>query len=181
MHTEYGKYRRLLVSVQKLKRYDNLFFTSKSHIAFQYMKSVNKAIIPKIIWIALLLFGLYSFGWQTFVNYTVLKGAASPFWNILVPGLVSLVFLLWYTKELWTGYSATDHNQNLNSLTLLGGVTVVLLAIQSSQFQFLAGDLEWKDWQKAAGWILVFTAYFGLLMNRIQYIPVLDSDSDTTE
>ena len=129
----------------------------------------------KILWIALILFSIYVFGWTTFIYLIFGNGTGEKqgFWNLVAPNILTVGLLIIYLKELLVGYKAQTKNGNLKSLGLLTVIVVVLIAVQKLQLDSLFDDIKSESWQITISLIVILTSYIGLLANRILKIKEL--------
>ena len=82
------------------------------------MENSKPKILLKLIWIGLILFAIYIFGWLTFIDLTFgnLFKEKYGFWNLLLPNIFTIGILIFYTKETLIGYKPKSKNWNLKSL-----------------------------------------------------------------
>ncbi|MFI2742747.1 hypothetical protein ACG2LH_08410 [Zhouia sp. PK063] len=126
-------------------------------------------ILLKLIWIGAILFTIYIFGWLTFGYLTfgnIFKEKYNV-WNLLIPNILTIGFLIFYTKELIIGYNPKSKSRNLKSLLIFSALITILTFVQIPQFKLLFEDLESEYWQIIISLIIVLSSYFGIIMNRI--------------
>ncbi len=145
------------------------------------MKNLNLEILLKILWIGLMLFTIYIFGWLTFVYLTFgnLFKEKYGFWNLLLPNIFTIGLLIFYTKEFLIGYKTKSKNRNLKSLLIFLTLIAILTFVQIPQFQLLFEDLKSEYWQIIISLIIVLTSYVGIIMNRILKIKELKNENRT--
>ena len=133
------------------------------------MENRNIEIIFKILWIGLILFTIYIFSWLTFVDLTFgnLFKEKYGFWNLLLPNILTIGLLIFYTKELLIGYNPKSKSRNLKSLLIFSTLITILTFVQIPQFELLFTDLKSEYWQIIISLIIVLTSFVGIIMNRI--------------
>jgi hypothetical protein len=133
------------------------------------MENRNLEILLKILWIGLILFTIYIFGWLTFgyLTFGNLFKEKYGFWNLLLPNIFTIGLLIFYTKELLIGYNPKSKNRNLKSLLIFLPLITILTFIQIPQFKLLFEDMKSEYWQIIISLIIVLTSYVGMIMNRI--------------
>ena len=133
------------------------------------MENRNIEILLKVLWIGLILFTIYIFGWLTFVYLTFgnLFKKNFGFLNLLLPNILAIGLLIFYTKELLIGYKPKSKNRNLISFLIFLPLITVLTFVQIPQFEFLFEDLKSEYWQIITSMIIVLTSYVGIIMNRM--------------
>jgi len=133
------------------------------------MKKWKPEILFKLLWIGFTLFTIYIFGWLTFVYLTFgnLFDEKYGIWNLLLPNILTIGLLIFYTKELLIGYKPKSKNWNLKSLLIFSTLITILTFVQIPQFELLFADLKSEYWQIIISLIIVLTSYVGIIMNRI--------------
>jgi hypothetical protein len=133
------------------------------------MKNRKSEILLKLMWIGLILFTIYVFGWLTFIYLTFGNIVTEKYniWNLLIPNILTIGLLIFYAKELLIGYKPKSKSWNLKSFLFFLVLIVILTLIQISQFELLFADLKSKSWQIVLSLIIVLTSYVGIIMNRI--------------
>ncbi|WGH76911.1 hypothetical protein P8625_07145 [Tenacibaculum tangerinum] len=133
------------------------------------MKQWKPEILFKLLWIGLTLFTIYIFGWLTFVYLTFgnLFKEKYEIWNLLLPNILTIGLLIFYTKELLIGNNPESKNRNLKSLLIFSTLITILTFIQIPQFELLLTDLKSEYWQVMISLIIVLTSYVGIIANRI--------------
>ena len=143
------------------------------------MENRNLEILFKILWIGLILFTIYIFGWLTFgyLTFGNLIKEKYGFWNLLLPNIFTIGLLIFYTKELLFGYNPKSKNRNLKSLLVFLLLITFLTFVQIPQFELLFADLESEYWQIVLSLVIVLTSYVGIIINRILKIKELKNKS----
>jgi hypothetical protein len=143
------------------------------------MKNSKSEILLKLIWIGLILFTIYIFGWFTFICLTFGNILTEKFniWNLLIPNILSIGVLIFYTKEILNGYKPKSKNRNLKSLMVFSILIIILILIQIPQFELLFTGLKSEFWQIILSLIIVIASYLGLIMNRILKIKELNTEN----
>ena len=133
------------------------------------MKNPSLEILLKILWIGMILFTIYIFGWLTFgyLTFGNLFKEKYGFWNLLLPNIFTIGLLIFYTKELLFGYKPNSNNRNLKSLLIFLTLITILTFVQIPQFELLFEDLKSEYWQIIISLIIVLTSYVGIITNRI--------------
>jgi hypothetical protein len=133
------------------------------------MKKWKPEILFKLLWIGLTLFTIYIFGWLTFgfLTFGNLFKEKYGIWNLLLPNILTIGLLTFYSKELLIGYNPKSKSWNLKSLLIFSTLITILTFVQISQFELLFADLKSEYWQIIISLIIVLTSYVGIIMNRI--------------
>ena len=133
------------------------------------MKNSKSEILLKLMWIGLILFTIYVFGWLTFIYLTFGNIVTEKYniWNLLIPNILTIGLLIFYSKELLIGYKPKSKSRNLKSFLIFSVLIIILTLIQVPQFELLFADLKSESWQIVLSLIIVLTSYVGIIMNRV--------------
>jgi hypothetical protein len=140
------------------------------------MKIDKLELLLKVIWSGLILFTIFIFGWLTFICLTFGNIFTEKFniWNLLIPNILTIGVLIFYTKEILSGYKPKSKNRNLKSLIIFSIFFIMLTLIQIPQFEILFTGLKPELWQIIISLIIVLASYLGIIMNRILKIKELN-------
>ena len=134
------------------------------------------------MWIGLILFTIYVFGWLTFVHLTFGNIVTEKYniWNLLIPNILTIGLLIVYTKELLIGYKPKSKSRNSKSLIIFSVLIIMLTLVQIPQFESLFDDLKSESWQIILSLVIVLTSYIGIIINRILKIKELKNKNKIT-
>ena len=133
------------------------------------MKNSKSEILLKLMWIGLVLFTFYVFGWLTFIYLTFGNIVTEKYniWNLLIPNILTIGLLIFYSKELLIGYKPKSKSRILKSFLIFSILIITLTLIQIPQFELLFTDLKSESWQLVISLIIILTSYVGIIMNRV--------------
>lgn len=133
------------------------------------MKNQKFGILLKLLWIVLTLFTIYIFSWLTFgyLTFGNIVKEKYTLWNLLIPNILSVVLLIFYTKEILIGYTPKSTSHNLKSLLIFSVLITILTFVQIPQLKLVFENQESSFWQIYLSLISILTSYLGILMNRI--------------
>lgn len=133
------------------------------------MKECKYEILFKILWIGLTLYSIYIFSWLSFFHFTIgnLIDEKYGVWNLLLPNILTMGLLIFYTKELLIGYYPKSKYWNKISLLIFCIIIVILTFVQFPQYELLFSDMKSEYWTIGISLIIILTSYVGILMNRV--------------
>ena len=142
------------------------------------MKNRKSEILFKLLWIGLTLFTIYIFGWLAFIYLTFGNIGTDKYntWNLLIPNILTIGLLIFYSKEVLIGYKPKSTAQNLKSLLISSTLIIILTIIQIPQFELLFDSPKSESWQIILSLIIVLTSYVGIITNRILKIKELKNN-----
>ena len=136
------------------------------------MEKNKLEILFKLLWVGLTLFTIYIFGWLTFIYLTFGNIGTDKYntWNLLIPNILTIGLLIFYSKEVLIGYKPKSTAQNLKSLLISSTLIIILTIIQIPQFKLLFDSPKSESWQIILSLIIILTSYIGIITNRILII-----------
>ena len=136
------------------------------------MEKNKLEILFKLLWVGLTLFTIYIFGWLTFIYLTFGNIGTDKYntWNLLIPNILTIGLLIFYSKEVLIGYKPKSTTRNLKSLLISSTLIIILTIIQIPQFKLLFDSPKSESWQIILSLIIILTSYIGIITNRILII-----------
>ncbi|WP_420552833.1 hypothetical protein [Tenacibaculum aiptasiae] len=134
------------------------------------MKINKLEILLKLIWVAGTVFTIFILGSITFVLLTLgnIGEEKYNFWNLTLPHILTIAILLLHTKEILKGYKPKSAKHNLISLITFSVLIITIVWILGKEFKVIFRDDILDHWEVFFSYLIIFTAYIGIIVNRIQ-------------